>query len=293
MSANASAVHANDHHLLMSKPEVGKGSLLDIKSREVYKPILDNPYTQGPEFPAITKDTAKAILDYLLQLLPSYGNYQSVKDKKTIEPHPLHGKITIGFNSTVQALEGQASSNRQKVFRAKKEPKPKTSIDGYMKYVFVAKNDISTPLLTSMFPLLAYSASKSLEDRVKLIELPKGSMNKLLDVLHTPNVSILGISELWIGGKELFLLIDREIVDIDVPWLQGLFDGQLEVFQEPAIRFLKTKAPVGKRPGKKERQQKKKEDREAKRELQKGEPESGKKRTAEDNGVDAKRLKQK
>lgn len=277
----------------MSKPEVGKGSLLDKNSREVFKPILDNPFTQGPDFPTLPKENARAILDYLLQLLPSYGNYLTVKNKNDIETHPLHGKITMGFNSTVQALENQASSNRQKVFKNKKEPKMKSSIDGYMKYVFVARNDLSTPIITSMFPLLAYSASRSLEDRVKLIELPRGSMDKLLEILHTPNVGILGISEQWEAGKELFALIERDVHNVDVPWLQGLFDGQLQVFQEPAIRFLKTKAPVGKRPGKKERQQKKREEKAAKQNLEEstGKKEKSKKRPAEDEASGAKRAK--
>ncbi|KAF3988359.1 hypothetical protein FT663_02393 [Candidozyma haemuli var. vulneris] len=279
----------------MSQQEAGKGSLkdLDKKSREVFKPILDNPFTQGPDYPALPKETARAILDYLLQLLPSYGNYLSLKNKKGVEPHALNNKITLGFNSTVQALEAQASTNRQKVFKKQKVTSKKSSIDGYVKYVFVARNDISTPLLTSMFPLLAFSASKSPQNRVKLIDLPRGSMNKLSEVLHTPNVGIIALSEEWKEGKELFAMIEREVKDVEVPWLQGLFDGQLDLFEKPAIKFLKTKTPLGKRPGKKERRQKTKEslERKAREKLDQDKDTVSGKRKAEDTPTVAKKAK--
>lgn len=253
----------------MSSLKAEKGSLkdLDQKSREVFKPILENPFTKGPEFPVISKELASAILDHLLHLLPSYGNYLGLKDKKNAPAHPLNGKITIGFNSTVQALEKQASVHRDRLFKNQKNSTPKLATQGYIKYVFVARNDISTPLLTSIFPLLAFTSSRSNQDRVKLIDLPKGSMRKLLEALQTSNVGIVGISTEWTEGKELFALVEREIEDVDVPWLRGLFDGELDLFEKPDIKFLKTKVPVGKRPGKKERKQKaKKSETEAKTE---------------------------
>lgn len=253
----------------MSKPTAA-GSLKDIerKRREVFKPILDNPYTKGSEWPAVDLETQKAIVDFLAQLLSSYGGYlQLQKNKRTSLSVELTDKITLGFNSTVKRLEAQAAPNRAKVLKksAKKTktvPKLEAKTTGYVKYVFVCKSDISTPLLTSCFPLLTFSASKSLLDRVKLVELPRGSMSRLLKVLHTENTGIISITDDWSEGKPLFDLIDRKIEDQEVPWLHGLFEGELgEAFEKPAIKFLKTTAPIG-RSTQKERNAQKKRKRE-------------------------------
>lgn len=240
----------------MSQKTPGSGSLkdLDKKRREVFKPILDNPFTKGTSWPEVPNSVSKDIMEYLLQLLSSYGQYIQVKKTRkdhSIEPHELENKITIGFNSTVRKLEEQAAPNREKILKSNEiqTKKEDTTNKHYVKYVFVAKSDITTPLLTSCFPLLTFSASKSLEDRVKLVELPRGAQEKLLKVLNVENVNILSFSSDWVEGAPLFKLIDANIVDVRVPWLEALFThkGALDmIYQNPDIRFLKTSAPIGK-----------------------------------------------
>lgn len=256
----------------MSK-QPGFGSLKDLeqKRREVYKPILDNPYTKGTEWPSVSPQISISILDYLLQLLSSYGEHRRVSNSKTgqkLPPHALEGKITIGFNSTVKALENQAAPNREKLLQS--ESKRKTSkgdktkdqktknpissskslgdLNTYVKYVFVAKSDVTSPLLTSCFPLLTFSASKSLKNRVKLVELPRGALQKLGKVLHEEKPCFLSLTSDWIEAQSMFKLIDANISDVQVPWLEGIFsDGKISaVYEKPAIQFLKTSAPTGK-----------------------------------------------
>lgn len=277
----------------MQANETLKGSLkdLDKRAREVFKPILENPYTQGPDFPVISKETSRDILEFLNQFLPSYGNYLGLKNKKDIPAHALSGKITIGFNSTVQALESQAFFNRKKAFNTVKAPPKRLPIEGYLKYVFVARNDISTPLLTDMLPLLAFTASKSLDNRVKLIDLPRGSMNKLLELLQTKNIGIVGILDEWREGKEMFNLIESNVKDIDVPWLRGLFESETPGFKEPAIKFLRAIAPVGKRPGKKERKQKKVEEKAKVVREKNDDSDASSKRKADSDSADAPKAK--
>lgn len=236
----------------MSKKAPVEGSLKDIerKRREVFKPILDNPFTKGTEWPDVDPVTGKAILDYLIQLLSSYGSYielQNSGKSKSIPVPDLADKITIGFNSTVKKLETQAAPNREKILKKKKKnPEHESLKSRYTKYVFVAKADISTPLLTSCFPLLTFSASRSLQDRVKLVLLPRGSMERLLKALCTENTCIISLSDDWKAGAALFDLLDAKVKNVEVPWLEGIFGEGEVVFEKPAIKFLKTSAPIGK-----------------------------------------------
>lgn len=224
----------------------GKGSLKDLnqKSKEVYKPFLDNPFAKSPEWPEVAPATARTILDFLVQLLGGYGQYLQVKKTKkdtSLEEPSVLKNVTVGFNLTVKALERQAAPNREKVFKKRRtEPTKNDSHHGYIKYVFVAKKDLSTPLLSECFPLLTFSASQSASNKVKLIELPKGSIEKLLAALHTENVFVLSLSLAWREGKPLFDLIDKEVKDVEVPWLEGIFGDAKELFVKPPVKFVKT-----------------------------------------------------
>lgn len=250
----------------MSKQQPGSGSLKDLeqKRREVFKPILDNPYTNGTAWPQVTPQVSRSIMEYLMQLLSSYGEHRKLqKSHAKVPPHVLDAKITIGFNSTVKALEDQAAPMRAKMLKSHKQKQEqqkrekKKSNDKkhtteentpYTKYVFVARADVTSPLLTSCFPLLTFSASRSLQDRVKLIELPRGALDKLLAVLHAEKTCFVSLTNDWAEAAPLFSLIDSSIADVQVPWLEGIFTGAnvSAVYEKPDIRFLKTLAPVGK-----------------------------------------------
>lgn len=228
------------------------GSLkhLETKRRQVFKPILDNPFTQSNIWPFVEPTIANNIIELLCALLNKIGTYnkalkqakssQKLSTSKPVAPS-LSEEVTIGFNSTVLALEKQASINRLKLYnkKPKKLTKGKT-----LKYIFVTKYDITPPLLTKSFPVLSYTASASKEDRVKLIQLPRGSMGRLSAALDLENTGIIGITAYIREAKALYELIDQNIKDVEVPWLDGLLDGKMPDFIKPSIKMLETSAPI-------------------------------------------------
>lgn len=241
------------------------GSLKDTEKRrrQVFKPILDNPYTQSKLWPFISPELSNTILEHLSQILSNLGHYNGLhaeakKDNsskiKTTDIPEIRKEITIGFNSTIKALETQASKHRYRLTKkSKTHKKQRTSDFGTnIKYVFVAKYDITPSLLTSPFPVLAYTSSTSANDRVKLIQLPRGSMSRLSSILKIENTSILGLSDNIEQAQALYNVIDSEVKDVEVPWLSYLFsesdqvaDQQVQgVFRKPAVKFLNTSAPI-------------------------------------------------
>lgn len=252
----------------MAKPLSSQNPGTETKRRDVLKPVLDNPYTKGSEWPLIEPAVASQILDHLTSSLSPYGKYlelaKNEKNLAKLPPKPIAAaKITIGFNSTVKKLELQAAPNRDKVMGKRKRrgkgdgtkrvgsgtDKTSETTSAYTKYVFIAKSDIYPTIITECFPLLTYSASRSLDDRVKLVELPKGAMSRLSACLNTENTGIISLEEDWAEGRVLYDLVDKYVIDVEVPWLAGLFDNSVPlepVFQKPSIKFLKTSAPIGK-----------------------------------------------
>ncbi|KAK6453634.1 RNase P and RNase MRP subunit [Scheffersomyces xylosifermentans] len=231
------------------------GSLKDVdqKRRQVFKPILDNPFTQSNLWPFVKPEVADNIIEHLLQILAPIGKYNKllVELKQSTRSNSLkpsaptyYDDVLVGFNSTVKALEDQAS-----LYRRKKEPATKrqktSSSSKYIKYVFVTKYDITPTIITSSFPTLTYTSSKSPENRVKLIQLPRGTMTKLSEVLGQTNCGIVALSNDISEAIPLYNLIESEIKDIDIPWLSGIFDEDFKIeLQDLALKFLATSAPI-------------------------------------------------
>lgn len=237
------------------------GSLKDTEKRrrQVFKPILDNPYTQTKLWPYISPELSNTILEHLSQILSNLGSYNGLvaeakknnnSKMKTTDIPEIRKEITIGFNSTIKALETQASRHRQILTNKSKKHKKQRISDPspYIKYVFVAKYDITSSLLTNPFPVLAFTSSTSVNDRVKLIQLPRGSMSRLSSILKIENASILGLSDNIEQAQALYELIKAEVKDVEAPWLDHLFsENDLQVpgvFRKPAVKFLSTSAPI-------------------------------------------------
>lgn len=264
---------------MSKKQAAASGSLKDLERRrtEVIKPILDNPFTSGFEWPNVDPATSDKILGYLTQLLSRYGNYLDMKRDshgKNVPVPPEALKITVGFNSTVKRLEDQAAPNRERILGKKKHKKnkksktkgtaneelSKTNEDSantdenlfeskktpFVGYVFVARADITSPLLTDCFPQLTFSASSSLTKRVHLIQLPRGATNCLSKVLHTENASIISLCDDWSDASPLFSLIDKSVNFPNVPWLEQIFSPNASMYHSLNISLVKTEAPIGK-----------------------------------------------
>lgn len=222
----------------------------DEKRRQVYKPVLDNPYVNANTWPEVSPQLAVDIVDLLSVVLAPLGKYhQLLKEKAKPDAPPLANKVTLGFNSTVKRLEAQAAPKRDRVLNRK----PSEPVKPYLKYVFCAKADIKPALLIQSFPILAYTASRLLEDRVKLVPLGKGAMAKLLAAAGVQNTTIVGLEQDVSGAQPLYDLVDK-IDDVDVPWLSGLFGEHSDVFFKPNLKVLKTSAPKVQKKQKQQRQ---------------------------------------
>lgn len=222
------------------------------KRKQVFKPVLDNPLTQSNVWPFVEPEIGTSLVDLLQHLLTPIGRYNEAKKLQkvngskldssvSLEQPSIQKEITVGFNSTVKALEDQAQQGRKSRIEAgNSDPPPK-----YIQYVFVAKFDISLALLLSPFPVLSYTASWSEGRRVKLVQLPKGSMAKLSSALKLENVSIIGIRANLSLASHLYELVDSNILDVEVPWLEGYLTGTASsYFAPPLAKVLATSAPV-------------------------------------------------
>ncbi|CAK7899980.1 hypothetical protein CAAN3_04S08504 [[Candida] anglica] len=228
------------------------GSLKDIEKRrrQVYKPVLDNPYTQSNLWPFVEPEVSETLLELLSHLFSNVGSYNKVvasgKDKpefvKPEEPEILRNGMTLGFNSTVGALERQAKKTTD-ILNGKTGQEENNS--KYIKYVLVTKFDITPSLLVQHFPVLACTASKSKEDRVKLVQLPRGASKRLSDMLNISNVTIIGLTSDIRAAQGVYDLIDNKVDDVNVPWLEQMLAECSKVeFSKPVLKVLSTSAPI-------------------------------------------------
>lgn len=238
---------------------------LEKKKKTVFKPILDNPYTQSNLWPFIEPSLGTSILQLLEVLLSPIGKYNQLdkQARASINQPDIIAYVYHGFNSTVEVLESQARHYRD-IHKNRKLSQQQRSI----KYLFVCKYDITPGLLTSMFPVLSYTASKSRDDRVKLVQLGRGSMQRLSAALGVENSGIVGVVENRLReAQPLFELVDENVGDVQVPWLDGLLEGDASggMFASPALRYISMSAPSG--PKRKKQKVERKEEKEEGKEL--------------------------
>lgn len=159
-----------------------KSIINNDKKKNVYKPILDNPFTETQRslWPEITakdeEQLEQQIIPHLRKLLNNENEILSHLIKS--------GKITLGFNSTNKKLEYQA----QKIYGNWKDNKStamrKKTAD-LVRYVFICKEDIHPSILYSHIPALCCTASFNFYDpgderQVTLIPLPKNTKQTLM-----------------------------------------------------------------------------------------------------------------
>ncbi|CAH2353199.1 hypothetical protein CLIB1423_09S05006 [[Candida] railenensis] len=248
----------------VKKPTKGKkggnpvsGSLKDVEQRrrQVFKPVLDNPYTQSNLWPFIEPSDAETIIEHLCHILSKYGQYndlieKSKSSKNFVKPEApeISKHLTIGFNSTVKALERQAQGTRDKLAGNNNVPKEENIEEDdnvYIKYVFITKFEISPKVLLEPFPVLTRVASRNREDQVKLVQLPRGSSKRLSEVLNVSNVTIVGLSNEFTEASGIYDLINSKVKDVEVPWIEKMLeDGFKADFSKPVLKVLSTTAPI-------------------------------------------------
>lgn len=221
-------------------PTESKGSLKELaKRKQVFKPVLFDAYTQSNTWPTIEPEIARELVDLIEVLLSPIGFYHQIKAEAKGKPGTTPDApevlkhVTLGFNSTVKALERQVG-------------KPLTMV-----VVFVCRADITPAVLTDFFPTLACTLSFGGEP-VRLILLPRGSMARLSQIVGKPHTGIIGIKTGLTGGESLLLLANT-IEPVNLPWLD---ENKMAEYLKPNVKVLATLAPV--RPAKAKQQPKKK-----------------------------------
>lgn len=210
-------------------------SLEKPKSKNVIKPILENPFVQQ-KFPEISDSISQSISDFLLHNLQQVSQYSKAKNTKGFKPEsypvpPFYELLTLGFNPTVSQLEGQVKN-----FKENKEESLDTK--DYIKYVFVCKSDVKPQIILQHFPSLVYLSSPD-SYKVKLIALPKGTIDKLEAILGN-KTTIIGMKANDLISADFKEMLDN-VEDVDVPWLRDF------KFQKARVKMLKTTMPLGKR----------------------------------------------
>ncbi|ODV63829.1 Pop3p ASCRUDRAFT_99083 [Ascoidea rubescens DSM 1968] len=263
------------------------------KRRQVYKPILELPYSINnnywPDNSILSKNINQLdnLLDNLLIILKPIKDYYTLidyekqnnikKTKKkeksndaieekgsgiTREKPEIFNHITIGFNSTIKSLERQCSvkhlhkekTNRDKT-NDQRENKREISID----LVFVCKNDIQPQILTNHLPMLCYNASSLCGKNIKLVELPKNTIDRMSSFLYPGENGassgsnynyggIIGMEASYLKNSPLVnqhnlrMLEDilLEIGNVSISWL----NAHTLRYAKLNIKLLKTSAPV-------------------------------------------------
>ncbi|KAH3674276.1 hypothetical protein WICPIJ_009619 [Wickerhamomyces pijperi] len=211
-------------------------SLEKPKSKNVIKPILENPFVQQ-NFPEIPESTSKSIRDFLLHNLQQISHYSKAKNTKgfkggSIPVPPFYERLTLGFNPTVSQLEAQV-----KAFKENKELSTETTKD-FIKYVLICKDDTKPQILLQHFPALTYLSSPD-HYKVKLITLPKGTINQIESIIGK-KITIIGMKENEMISKDFRDLMDT-VSNVDVPWLRDF------KFQKTRVKMLQTTMPLGKK----------------------------------------------
>lgn len=217
------------------------------KKNQVFKALLDNPFTQSNIWPFVEPQVATDTLDLFEALIgPLFESRRSSVSKKG--PASAVKGISLGFNSTVGKLEAQAANNRGKHNDSRDQ----------IKCLLVCKYDITPPLLTSMLPVLCFTASKSSQDRVKLVQLPRGGMQRLSQITGTPNTGIVGISTEVKEAHNLIEYIEKQVADVEAPWLNQIFDSP-HLFFPPKVAQVATTRGARKKKEKKKKGETKEE----------------------------------
>ena len=242
------------------KNQPGKvaGSLkeVELRRRQVFKPVLDNPFTQQNVWPFVEPAVAETVMEFLELVLRDARIYKELEGKaKSLPEKPeVLKNITVGFNLTIGALEKQAQrlhnmGNCRQILNAGNE-KDDTNTENLaedenslnLQYIFVCKFDMASVLLVQHFPLLCITAL-SCKKRVKLIQLPRGATIALSKAVGVPNTTILGMSGEFKLAQGLYETIENLVKDVDVPWLEQLLLKRA-ILKAPSIKVLSTSAPV-------------------------------------------------
>ncbi|KAK9477399.1 RNase P subunit Pop3-domain-containing protein [Lipomyces japonicus] len=217
-----------------------RDALVKTKRRTVYRPVLDNSYTRII-WPTVNPEDGTVILDLLCDVLQPIKVFTSECAKKNLQTNesalvrpPTLSYVTLGLNATTRALESQT---RTTLSKRRKSSLPSRRLVA----VFVARTDILPAILYSHFPILCQQSNTP----VKLVQLPKHSMDRISDAVGISDVGIVGIREEFFNALTLLDVVNGKVGDITLPW-EKLDDCSLNVKQIiTTAPLVEKKKPIG------------------------------------------------
>lgn len=210
----------------------------DVKRRQMFKPLLSNPYTPRQKWIKIDPADQILVLECLtrqvLTPIAKWNLLSKEEQEKEIQKEQADPKyclfkdrlfITLGYNAIMKKLEDKVQQNIG-------NKKVKSGV------LFVSKAEMASPLLYHHLPMLCALAG------IKLIQLPKDSSSKLGNSVNLKTaISIVLIDDNLIKqNKSLNDIMDNvELVNAGI--LNHLKSTKLDM----NVKFLITDAPIKKR----------------------------------------------
>lgn len=207
------------------------------KRRPVFKYALDKP--RIAPWPEVSAELQRDIVDKLCVALQPLKEYFIESRKKKTKKQggfehvgkELLSHIVLGVNSNTRALEKQAKGN--------------SSANVSISLVIVCRTDVE-PQMTAHFPALAHiaayqSASNKGDDGIglRLIDVDKGSEQKLASAVGQNRVSVIGIRAS--APPPFKAIMERACTEIKPPMVSWI--GSAE-FHPVSVRELHTTAPI-------------------------------------------------
>ncbi|KAK9462956.1 uncharacterized protein V1516DRAFT_671600 [Lipomyces oligophaga] len=156
------------------------------KKKAVYRPVLDNPAVRL-QWPTVGEEERELFVDLLIKML---GDVRSYTTSESSKPDIL-SYLTLGLNNTTKELELQVPL----IYTADNPNKHQTQrLKSKIIAVFVARADILPAILFAHLPMLTVSASGR-GPAVKLVQLPKGAMQRLEEASGIARLDVIGIRE--------------------------------------------------------------------------------------------------
>ncbi|KAG7904060.1 hypothetical protein KL935_000199 [Ogataea polymorpha] len=203
-----------------SKPATNSLKQAEKKKREVFKAVLASPYSRRNLWPAVSVELQNNLVDLLCSILEEIGTFnrlsQAEKNSSGLEKPSISEYVIYGFNSCMKALEEQSKKIQSM--------KLVLNSDHTLRYLFVCKLDMTTPLLFQHFPILSAYAN------VKLIQLPKNTHQKLQKVLGLKKpIEVLVLAK---GAAKMYPLLAElaeGVEDVDIEFLRsGPFEAKIK-----------------------------------------------------------------
>ncbi|EDO17964.1 hypothetical protein Kpol_1054p10 [Vanderwaltozyma polyspora DSM 70294] len=195
------------------------------KRRQVYRPILDNPYTNEGKLWPIVEDQ-HIVWELLQSTILSKCKNLTIDDEWPWD-------ISYSFNDIVSILSGTDESNSPVL-------------------LFVCNKDAGVPsVLLQQVPLLCYTSKV----KVTLVQLPRNSLQVILDSLPIDNFD--GMLLLKCNSKinsNFTDLILSKVAPLNFPWLDNL------KYEPSNIKYLNTSMPIVSKNDNKNKNKKKKDE---------------------------------